>query len=159
MTDISAPSALDAVVGDPTTVVVPAAGLSLLLKHAEHAVRLRLSVLLGQADLNLEHWRILSVLLTQPGLRMSTIAESAVVPPATLTRLMDTLVERALVVRRVDPDDKRRVVAALSDHGRKFAEQVKVQEQALEELLIQRLGPDRTENLLRDLTVLPHVLG
>ena len=114
-------------------------GLALLLKRAEETVRLRLQPALDEADLNLEHWRILSVLLSEPGLRMTSIAEAAVVPGASLTRHMDRLVERALVIRRVDPEDKRRVVAALSPRGAELALRLRAAEAAAEPDLV-RMG-------------------
>jgi hypothetical protein len=85
--------------------------LAVLLRHAENQIRARLQPSLDEAGLSLDHWRILSVLHDCPGLRMTSIAEAAVVPNATLTRHVDLLVERGLIVRRIDADDRRRVVA------------------------------------------------
>jgi DNA-binding MarR family transcriptional regulator len=110
-------------------------GLALQLKRAEEAVRLRLQPALDEADLHLEHWRILSVLMAQPGLPMASLAEAAVVPGASLTRHMDRLVERALVIRRVDPHDRRRVVAALSVRGTELALRLRAEESAAESAL------------------------
>jgi DNA-binding MarR family transcriptional regulator len=134
-------------------------GLSLALRHADHAVRLRLQPHLEADDLTVEHGRILAVLRVEPGLTMSTIAESAVVPAATLTRLVDKLVESALVVRRVDPADKRRVVVALSSRGAALADRLAEAERALEADLRAVLGDERAEALLRDLALLPHIVG
>ena len=92
-------------------------GVMLLLRRAEQQIRSRIQPFLDAEQLSYEHWQVLAVLRAAPGLRMSEIAEAAVLPPATLTRHMDRLVERALVVRRIDAEDKRRVVAALSSHG------------------------------------------
>ena len=55
----------------------------------------------------------MAVLLDQPGKTMSALADAAVLPSGTLTRHIDRLVERGLVVRRVHPGDRRRVTAAL----------------------------------------------
>lgn len=99
-------------------------GVTLLLRRAEHEIRLRIQPFLDAEELSYEHWQVLAVLGAEPGLRMSEIAEAAVLPPATLTRHMDRLVERALVVRRVDAADKRRVVAALSSRGEDLVERL-----------------------------------
>jgi MarR family transcriptional regulator, organic hydroperoxide resistance regulator len=40
------------------------------------------------------------------------------VPAPTLTKIVDRLVDRALVYRRADDADRRRVLVFLSDHGR-----------------------------------------
>jgi len=134
------------------------ASLSLLLKHADRALRQRLQPVLDAEDLLVEHWQIMAVLLAQPGLRMSDIAGAAVVPAATLTRHMDRLVERALVVRRIDPDDKRRVVAALSPMGERLAQRLRTEEQAVEVALAVGLGQRRYAGLVRELTLVPHAL-
>ncbi|MDN4173150.1 MarR family winged helix-turn-helix transcriptional regulator [Nocardioides sp. SOB77] len=133
--------------------------LSLLLARAEHAVRRRLAPSLAQAGLAFEHWRILSVLLERPGLPMAALAEAAVVPAATLTRHVDRLVEHALVVRRIDPADKRRAVTALSPTGRDLAEVLRAEERAVESGLADALGHERYAALTRDLGTLPGTVG
>jgi len=135
------------------------AGLSLLLKHADHTIRHRLQPLLDEMDLSLEHWRIMAVLLVQPGLRMSTIADAAVVPAATLTRLMDKLVERGIIVRHVDPADKRRVVAALSPRGKTLALRLRAEERVIEAMIVQALGAERFAALVSELSLLPHLIA
>lgn len=134
------------------------AGLSLLLKHAEQAVRLRLQPVLDEHGLSYDHWRILAVLELQPGLTMSTIADAAVVPAATLTRLVDRLTEVALVVRRIDRADKRRAVVALSPRGAQVAAELRAAEDALAADVAAALGKARSDALHRDLTVLAHVV-
>jgi DNA-binding MarR family transcriptional regulator len=131
--------------------------LSLLLKRSEHALRQRLQPTLDAEELLFEQWQIVAVLAEQPGLRMSEIADTAVVPAATLTRHMDRLVERALVIRRIDPDDKRRVVAALSPLGHALAERVRGVEQAIEASLANGLGGERYDELVREFTLAPHL--
>ena len=101
--------------GDPST------SLAVRLRRAEAEVRARLLPVLDDNGLSMEHWRIIAVVDEQPGIGMSTVASEAVVPPATLTRHMDKLVARGLVVRHVDPADKRRVVLALSPRGQALA--------------------------------------
>ena len=104
------------------------ASSTLRLKHAEHVVRLRLQHVLDDEHITFEHWQVLAALLEQPGLRMTDLAEAAVLPPATLTRHVDRLAERALVIRQIDPDDKRRVSVVLSRHGHQLASRVRAAE-------------------------------
>jgi DNA-binding MarR family transcriptional regulator len=87
-------------------------------------LRLTLAPVLDAEELLFEHWQIMAVLLARPGLRMSELAEAAVLPAASLTRHMDRLVERAVVIRRIDPDDKRSIVAALSVMGQALAQRL-----------------------------------
>ncbi len=113
--------------------------LAVLLRHAENQIRARLQPSLDEVGLSLDHWRILSVLHDCPGLRMTSIAEAAVVPNATLTRHVDLLVERGLIVRRIDPDDRRRVVAALSPRGNALVSRLLDDERAIEQAVIDAL--------------------
>lgn len=107
----------------------PSTSLAVRLRRAEAAVRTRLLPLLLENDLSMEHWRIIAVVDDQPGISMSAVATSAVVPAATLTRHMDKLVERGIVVRHVDADDKRRVVLALATRGQELAARLRDAEQ------------------------------
>lgn len=102
--------------------------IAVRVRQVEAAVREVLQPLLGEHGLNLEHWRILAVIDDEPGLGMSEIATAAVVPAASLTRHMDRLVERGLVVRRADPEDGRRAVVALSPRGQEYAARLRAAE-------------------------------
>jgi DNA-binding MarR family transcriptional regulator len=92
--------------------------LSGLLAMAERTVTQRLeSALRTSADMSTEQWRVLSMLADGSGHPMSEIAAFAMVPPPTLTKIIDRLIERTLVYRRVDTDDRRRVLVFLSARG------------------------------------------
>ncbi|MCD9154870.1 MarR family winged helix-turn-helix transcriptional regulator [Aeromicrobium duanguangcaii] len=99
-------------------------GATLRLKHAESALRRAVLPVLSEQGLTFEQWQVLAALREQPGLRMTDLAELAVLPAASLTRHVDHLVEHALVIRRVDPADKRRAVVALSGLGEQLAARV-----------------------------------
>jgi DNA-binding MarR family transcriptional regulator len=61
---------------------------------------------------------------------MTEIAEHAFLPPATLTKLIDHLVDDNLVYRRVDEHDRRRICAHLTPRGRKLHQRVSQQIEA-----------------------------
>lgn len=90
---------------------------TLRLRRAEARLRRALGPLLSAEGITFEQWQVLAALRAQPGQTMTELAESAVLPAASLTRHVDRLAELALVVRRIDPADKRRVVVALSARG------------------------------------------
>lgn len=95
--------------------------LAVRLRRAEAALRVELMPILAEHDLGMEHWRIIAVVDDEPGLAMTSVAAAAVVPAASLTRHMDKLVERGVVLRHIDSADRRRVVLALSPTGRALA--------------------------------------
>lgn len=117
--------------GRTTTPHRASSSIAVQVRQVEAAVRDALQPLLDEHGLTLEHWRILAVIEDEPGLGMSEVAVAAVVPAASLTRHMDRLVERALVVRRADPGDGRRAVVALSPRGQTYAAQLRAVEQSL----------------------------
>ncbi|MET3963847.1 DNA-binding MarR family transcriptional regulator [Marmoricola sp. OAE513] len=135
-----------------------AGSLVVLLRYCEDKVRQRLQPVLDEAGLAPEHWRVMALLHERPGLGAGAIAKGAVLPSASVTRHVDKLVERGMVVRRVDPADKRRVVLALSRRGTEVAEALLAEERAAEEIIAAGLGADRFKALARDLALLPHVL-
>src|SRR5262249_3023181 len=55
---------------------------------------------------------------------MTEIAEYAFLPAATLTKLVDRLVDDNLVYRRIDPVDRRRIRAYLTPRGRDVYQRV-----------------------------------
>ncbi len=117
--------------------------LLLLLKQAERRIELGLLPELDEFELTIEQWRVMSALHEEPGLPMTTLAEIAVLPPASLTRHVDKLVERGLVLRRVHPSDKRRIVTALSPVGATVATRLRSAERRVErELNVGDLLPD-----------------
>lgn len=121
--------------------------LLLLLKQAERRIEHQLLPILAEFDLSLEQWRVMSALADDPGLPMSTLATTAVLPNASLTRHVDKLVERGLVVRRIHPDDRRRVVTALSPVGTTVAARLRAEEQRIEAAIAAELGDDRLQGL------------
>ncbi|MCZ4498199.1 MAG: regulatory protein MarR [Marmoricola sp.] len=133
--------------------------LVVLLRYCENKVREQLQPILDSAGLSAEHWRVMALLHEQPGLGAGAIVKGAVLPSASVTRHVDKLVERGMVVRRVDPSDKRRVVLALSPRGYELAERLLAEERAVEDTIAGGLGAERFKALSRDLGMLPHVLA
>ncbi|MEW2610006.1 MarR family transcriptional regulator [Streptomyces sp. NPDC047880] len=54
------------------------------------------------------------------GAPQTGLAESAFLPPPTLTKLVDQFVDQNLVHRRADPYDRRRVLARLTPRGQEY---------------------------------------
>lgn len=117
----------------PQSLQAPQAGearssLAVHVRQVEARLRDVLQPLLDEHGLSMDHWRIVAVIGDEPGLGMGEIATLAVVPAASLTRHMDKLVERGVVVRRIDPGDKRRSVVALSPRGVEYAARLRAAE-------------------------------
>ncbi|GAA2371843.1 MarR family winged helix-turn-helix transcriptional regulator [Streptomyces carpaticus] len=102
--------------------------LATLLTRAERLAARRLRTALEGTGCTVDAWRVLSLLADGEGHGMTAIAERVLLPPPTLTRLVDQLVDDGWVHRRVDPLDRRRVLAALTprglDHWRRLRDRV-----------------------------------
>ncbi len=68
--------------------------------------------------------------------------------PATLTNRLDTLVRRGYVVREHDRDDRRKVVAMLTDEGLKVWQQGVGEISRVEEDLVHELGEQEQDELI-----------
>ena len=106
--------------GDPCQ-TCPAAPADLLrsLTRAERLLSRRLGAVLADDGLTIEAWRVLCLLADGQGHPMSEVSAEASLPPGTLTKLVDQLVDRNLVFRRIDPLDRRRIRAYLTARGRR----------------------------------------
>ncbi|MEU1677805.1 MarR family transcriptional regulator [Micromonospora zamorensis] len=100
---------------------VPGAPADLLrsLTRAERLLSRRLGAVLAEDALSIEAWRVLCLLADGQGHPMSEVSAEASLPPGTLTKLVDQLVDRNLVFRRIDPMDRRRIRAYLTVRGRR----------------------------------------
>ncbi|GLR50615.1 MarR family transcriptional regulator [Shinella yambaruensis] len=95
---------------------------------AERSLNEHLSHLLAQANrhlsrqltaegVSLDQWRLMKVLSESGGLPMGKLAEELALNLPTLTKLVDRMVQDALVYRVPDPADRRKVRMFLSDKG------------------------------------------
>ncbi|MDW4904026.1 MarR family transcriptional regulator [Streptomyces sp. ADMS] len=91
-----------------------------LLTRAERLAARRLQPVQEEHGCSLDAWRVLAQLSDGAGHHMTAIAEAAFLPPPTLTRPVDHLVDQNLVHRRVDPHDRRRILAHLTPRGQEY---------------------------------------
>ncbi|MEU0971305.1 MarR family transcriptional regulator [Streptomyces sp. NPDC005917] len=91
--------------------------LAHLLSHAGRRVVQRLAAVLAEEDCTVEEWRVLSIVGDGQGHPMSEIAEHALMPAPSVTKLVDRMVAGNLVYRRPDPHDRRRVLLHLTSRG------------------------------------------
>ncbi|OAH15449.1 MarR family winged helix-turn-helix transcriptional regulator [Streptomyces jeddahensis] len=88
-----------------------------LLTRAERLSMRRVQSVLDEFDCSIEAWRVLDLLSDGQGHHMSAIADGVFLPMSSLTKLIDQLVDQNLVYRRIDPADRRRVLAQLTPRG------------------------------------------
>ncbi|MGW0708064.1 MarR family winged helix-turn-helix transcriptional regulator [Streptomyces sp. NPDC002643] len=89
-----------------------------LLTRAERLSVRRVQSVLDEFDCSVEAWRVLDLLSDGRGHNMTALADHAFLPAPSLTKLIDQLVDQNLVFRRIDPADRRRVLAHLTPRGK-----------------------------------------
>jgi len=95
-----------------------------LLTRAERLLARRLTAILDAEGQTLDAWRVITLLADGKGHFMTELADRAFLPPGSLTRLVDHLVEENLLYRRVDDVDRRRIRAHLTARGHRLHERV-----------------------------------
>lgn len=98
--------------------------LSYLLAQANRRVNEQLDVEFRAEGVPVEQWRILKLLVESNGRTMGELAQAALLNGPTLTKTIDRMASQALVYRRADPADGRKVLIFISDHGRTLTERL-----------------------------------
>jgi DNA-binding MarR family transcriptional regulator len=74
-----------------------------------------------KAGLRVPEWRALACLHDNEGMMLTELAELSLMEQSRMTRIIDQMAARGLVLRVADQQDKRRVRLRLTDAGRALA--------------------------------------
>ncbi len=107
--------------------------------------------LLDEEIPTLEGWRVLGALRSGDGFTMSGISAAMAIPAPTLTRIVDKLVDRGFVIRRVDATDRRRVLIYLSSRGKTKVRRLVKREAAIKAALTAEFNEETAIHLIRTL--------
>ena len=88
-----------------------------LVIRAERSITARLAAILEGETCNVDRWHALLLLADGRGHSMSELIAHTLLPPATVSRLVDGMVASSLAYRRVDERDRRRVLVFLTQRG------------------------------------------
>ncbi|KUJ77340.1 homoprotocatechuate degradation operon regulator HpaR [Ruegeria profundi] len=122
--------------------------LPIALLRARERVMGPIRKMLADAGVTEQQWRVLRVLNEEGPQEPTHIAERACLLLPSLTRILQKLEAKDLIVRRVHPGDRRRQIIDISDKGNQIIKdniQVTIQ---LAEDLRTKMGPERHEALL-----------
>jgi DNA-binding MarR family transcriptional regulator len=124
-----------------------------LLAQVHREIHADLSRILSENDgLTVEQWRVLSILSEHDGLSMGELSERAFIAISALSKNIDRMVVRALVHRRQDSADQRRVLIHITSFGQEMLRSRGPAVERFNDDLSAALGPDdthRLEHLLR----------
>ena len=122
-----------------------------LLTVTHRRVARGVTAVLAEDGATLDGYRLLRALAGGNGRSMGELVAALHLPAPTLTRVVDSAVDAALVYRLPDPDDGRKVVVHLSEPGRARLSRLEALVRALESALATSLGADRVAALTRAL--------
>ena len=88
-----------------------------LLNQASRRMTSELRRVVSAEGLPVEFWRVLEVLADERGRSMSELAEQIGMQMPATSKVVDRMVEAALIQRSADPADQRRVILHISDFG------------------------------------------
>jgi MarR family transcriptional regulator, organic hydroperoxide resistance regulator len=123
--------------------------LAFLLASANRQMRIGLAQSIAAEEVTEEHWRILQVLSDEKGRSMGELAQAVLLNHPALTKNIDKLVNRGLVLRAADSVDSRKVVVYISDLGLETVARLKASVDAHHGAIEEALGPRKTQQLKR----------
>ena len=126
--------------------------LAQLLSQAERGVTRQLGRLLEEEGCTVEQWRTLVLLADGVSHSMSEVAEFALLPAPTLTRLIDRMVADNLAYRTPDPQDRRRVLVHITPRGRALQRLLAGRIEGSQAALLAEADPDDVAQLATLLT-------
>jgi DNA-binding MarR family transcriptional regulator len=121
--------------------------LAQVLSQAEHGVRRRLGRVLEEEGCTVEQWRALVLLADGVSHSMSEVAEFALLPAPTLTRLIDRMVADNLAYRTADPEDRRRVLVHITPRGRALQKRLAGRIERSQAAILAEADPDDVAQL------------
>ena len=98
--------------------------------------------------------RTLIFLYRNEGASMSVVAEHIGLGLPSISKIVDALVERKLVIRKTHPDDRRRVSLRLSAHGIDVLKQTRSKAEADLAEALKPLTPAQQDSIVEALTAL-----
>jgi DNA-binding MarR family transcriptional regulator len=106
--------------------------LILALHRATHATLTALQARLAGLNLTASEINALAILATGQPRSIGELAAATATKPTTLTSVLDRLVRRDLVMRQLDPADRRSFLVSLTQDGRPVADRARAEMGALE---------------------------
>jgi DNA-binding MarR family transcriptional regulator len=124
-----------------------------VMKQVELAVRSRLEDLFRPIGLTALQYTALTVLERHPDLTSAQLARNSFVTAQSMADMILALESRELIERHRDPDDRRRLVLALTNEGRALLRRYRGKVSALEQEMLAGLTPQQAAELREILLV------
>lgn len=104
--------------------------------------------MLSKIGVTEQQWRVMRVLDERGMMDPKEIAEAACLLNPSLTRIMQLLEKKALIARKGNPEDRRRVHVEITQAGRDMLIAAQPESLVIAERLRERVGQDKLNALL-----------
>ena len=104
--------------------------------------------MLSQSDINEQKWRVLRVLDERGPCELTQVAKDACLLLPSLTRIIRAMEEEGLATRAIDPEDRRKTIASITDAGRALIVAHLAESNAIFARLERDFGHEKLEQLL-----------
>ena len=138
----------------PTTALTRTREVAVTIVDVARMLRTYADQRARQFGISRAQWTVLIRLDRSEGLKQSELAEILDLQPISLTRLLDRLAENGLIERRPDPNDRRANRLYLTPAARPLLKRLAELSEDMMEIVLQNVGADAQERLLRDLGVI-----
>ncbi len=98
-------------------------------------------------ELSVWQWRIIAVLGEREGLTSTEVAQRTLMDKPTVSRAAASLIERGILERHIDRDDRRRAPMRLTDEGQAIYAAIMPRAVESERELLDALSPDEAATL------------
>jgi DNA-binding MarR family transcriptional regulator len=123
-----------------------------LIKQVELAVRQQLDEVASTDDLTAVQYTALTVLERHPGMTSAALARSSFVRAQTMAEMVTYLLDRGLVTRERDPDNRRQYLLSLTGEGQAVVDRLRAPVAAIEQKMVEALDTGQVETLRTYLT-------
>ncbi len=131
--------------------------LPMALIRAREAVMGPMRAILAGSGLNEQKWRVLRVLREMGPMELTPLAEEACLLLPSLTRMVPPMEVEGLVSRTTPPEDRRKVVLAITPKGDALVARHMAEAQAVFDEIEARFGHERLDLLLDLLEEMRHM--
>jgi homoprotocatechuate degradation regulator HpaR len=122
--------------------------LPIELLRARESVMGPISGMLAASGINEQKWRVLRVIEEQGPMQQTAIAAGACLLLPSLTRILRNMEQEGLLTRLPDPDDRRKSIVTITEHGRVLINQHAGQSSLIQSKLEERFGSEKLNSLL-----------
>lgn len=118
-----------------------------LLAASSEAASHQFHIRVRELGLRVPEWRVLACLYDQDGLMITQLAKYSLLEQSRMTRIVDQMEKRGLVVRKSDKGDGRRVRVHLTDAGQKLSSEVVEEAREHERTLLSALNQSDADRI------------